>query len=316
MELLKDGHKEEKDGIRLDPTQSFWEVLKPFEWPSFFGPIPPFLRALVDILPDGAILYLEGGSPKGKLKLFLEEKEIIEQTHTAYRKFWPRPAVFHIQAMPESLLELAAIIENSTNPIRIKHLRVYKDQQILMEGDDYGCKPIFISKQVSEERIKYLCNKLSVLYIDVSWGISYHEEFSPLFRALVDLLPDEAILYLDEVVGNLGWPLNGKFKSFLKKKSINERKQVVGKTNWHFRIPATSENLLELAELTENFAVSDEAFNFHVYKDCQILIQQCYDGPMFLSRQFLEEKVKSFCQKLSVSYWTLMNSSNYWSSKT
>lgn len=302
----------EKDGIRLDPTQSFWEVLKPFDWPSLFGPIPPFLRALVDILPEGAVLYLEGDSPIGELKSFLEEKSIIKQTHKAYGIFQPRQAVFHIPAMPENLLELAAIIENSTNCMKIKHLRVYKDRQILIQGDHYGWKPIFISKQVPEERIECLCKKLSVLYIDVKWGISYHEEFSPLFRALVDMLPDGGILYLDEIVGNMGWPLNGKLISFLEKKSINGRTQIGDKTNWHFRVPATSENLLELAELTESFAAPDEAFNFHVYKDCQILIQQCYDGPTFLSRKFLEEKVKSFCQKLSVSYWTPVNSIDYW----
>ncbi len=155
--LFKSVPKEERNGIKLDLRVPTWKVSSPKEFPAF-------LHALIDLIPNGSIAYLEGGSPRKELKAFLDERSVPEVSHVAMGTIWPRPHVFHLPATPENLSALADISERYAEPEVAIHFHVYKDDQILLQWYDAFCDPIFISNEVPEYNVKEFCTKLSLKY--------------------------------------------------------------------------------------------------------------------------------------------------------
>lgn len=155
--LLNFVPKEERNGIHLDFQTPQWKVSSPKDFPSL-------LRALRNLLPQGTILYLEGGTPSKEIKSFLEERSIPEVSHIATGTIWPRPEVFYLPATPENLSDLADISEHYAEPEVAIHLHVYKDNKVLLQWYDAFADPIFISKEISEDQLKGFCDKLSIKY--------------------------------------------------------------------------------------------------------------------------------------------------------
>ena len=155
--LFKSVPKCEREGIGLDLHTAHWVVSSPKEFPAFF-------RALVDLIGDGAIVCLEGGSPSGDLEAFLQEKSVPEVSHVAMGTIWPRPRVFHVPATRENLLRLADIAEHCAEPEVAIHFHVYRDNRVLLEWFDAFADPMNISKDIPEEKIREFCEKLAVEY--------------------------------------------------------------------------------------------------------------------------------------------------------
>jgi hypothetical protein len=147
--------KEDREGIELDLRLPHWVLSSPKEF-------PPFLRALVDLLPEGAIAYLEGGHPPEDLASFLKERSIPEVSHMAMGTIWPRPRIFHVPATPENLLRLAEIAEHCAEPEVAIHFHVYKDDQVLLQWYDAFAAPMYVSKEIPEEKAREFCEKLGI----------------------------------------------------------------------------------------------------------------------------------------------------------
>ena len=78
--LFKTVPKAERNGIQFDHNHSLWEVIDSISMAGFRVPVSVFLRALIGLIPDDAILYLEGRTPKkGKLHAFLQEKSTLKK---------------------------------------------------------------------------------------------------------------------------------------------------------------------------------------------------------------------------------------------
>lgn len=149
--------KEELKGLSLG-SDVYWEVSPPSDFPSL-------LHALHHIVPDNAILYLEGGQPPKEIKQFLEARCVPEVTHIAIGTLWPRPQVFHLPATPENLSQLAELTKQCCPPQVAVHLHVYSDSAMLLEWyDAFSKDPMYLSKEVSEDRIKAFCSDLSVKF--------------------------------------------------------------------------------------------------------------------------------------------------------
>ena len=149
--------KEERDGICLDFSSPHWKVFSPKDFPSF-------LRALRELIPEGSILYLEGGTPREELKSFLETKSIPEVSHVTMGTIWSRPEVFHLPANSETISELADVAEHYAEPEVAIHFHVYKDNRVLLQWHDAFSDPMFISKEIPKEKVEIFCNTLSVEY--------------------------------------------------------------------------------------------------------------------------------------------------------
>ena len=155
--LLRWVPKDERQGIEFDLRVPHWIASNPKEFPAFF-------RALVDLVPDGSIAYLEGGFPPEDLESFLKERSTPEVSHVAMGTIWPRPKIFHMPATPENLLRLAEFAEHCAEPEVAIHFHVYRDNTILLEWFDVFDNPMYISMEIPEKKIIEFCKKLGIEY--------------------------------------------------------------------------------------------------------------------------------------------------------
>lgn len=148
---------EEREGIIMDFRTAHWRVSSPKTFSAF-------LRALVDIVPDGSIAYLEGGTIPRELETFLNARAVAEVAHVAVGTIWPRPKIFHVPATPDNLLSLADIVEHCAEPEVASHFHVYKDNSLILQWFDAFSDPMYLSKKIAEDKVREFCVRLSVKY--------------------------------------------------------------------------------------------------------------------------------------------------------
>ena len=145
--------REQWEGIHLDLTQSYWEVDGPKTFLELFN-------ALQGWLPEGAILYFEGGSPDTEINDFMATYSVQEQAHVAMGTIWPRPKAFHVPAKLTVLAELARIMEHHAEPELAVHFHVYHNNLVLLEWHDAFSQPLLISGTIPEEQVKVLADRI------------------------------------------------------------------------------------------------------------------------------------------------------------
>jgi hypothetical protein len=164
----------EMDGILLDFSRPHWEISCPKK-----GLLPEFLKALESLLPEGSILYLEGGYPSKKDEVLLKSMSVPEQAHVAMGTIWPRPQIFHIPATGENLEELARVAQNRAMPELAVHMHVYHGDRVLLQLHDAFDIPFYMAGEIPEERIKEFCRKLGVEYQRVEESEESSERCEP-----------------------------------------------------------------------------------------------------------------------------------------
>jgi hypothetical protein len=133
------------------------------------------------------------------------------------------------------------------------------------------------------------------------WEVSGETDFSALFKALTELLPQECLLYFE------GGAPTGEIAEFLREQAVPERAHVACGTVWPraavFHVPATPEVLARLSGLMESRACPELAIHFHVYRGQTLLLQwhDAFTQPMLLSGNFTEAEVKRFCERLGMT---------------
>lgn len=135
-----------------------WEVSPARDFPSL-------LRALPLLLPNNAVLYLEGGSPPQDIKAFLDTRCVPERSHVAMGTIWPRPRTFHLPATTENLAELASLAEKCQAMQIAVHLHVYAQARVLLEWYDAFWKdPLYLSEAITEDRVRAFSSALGSSY--------------------------------------------------------------------------------------------------------------------------------------------------------
>lgn len=155
----------ELKGVSLG-HDAYWQVGGKVELPSL-------LRALPNLVPQNAILYLEGGTPPQEVRTFLDAYCVPEVTHLAMGTIWPRPHVFHLPATSENLGRLADLAaECSAFEVAI-HLHVYEQNKVLLEWyDAFGEDPMYLRRDISEEKVRMFCSELALQYKVCESGIA------------------------------------------------------------------------------------------------------------------------------------------------
>ncbi len=149
--------KEELDGIRMDTAHPFWEV----EGKTTFAAL---LRALDHFLPDGSVLYFEGGSPDRKLLDFFNAHAIPEQTHVAVAILWPRPAWYHVPATSQNLSELAILAESHHESELAVHFHAYREDCVLLEWHDAFWQPMLLDGNMPEDQVRSFAEALGMTF--------------------------------------------------------------------------------------------------------------------------------------------------------
>jgi len=147
---------QEREGIRLAPGR-YWAVWPPTDFALF-------LRALEHLVPDGSVLYLEGGSPTEEIRSYLEARSANATTKVALGTIWPRPTQFHMRIDAESLRGLAALAEDRLLPEIAVHIHVYAHGRVLLEWYDAPDDPIRISSEIPEDKVEEFCARLGTRY--------------------------------------------------------------------------------------------------------------------------------------------------------
>lgn len=145
--------KKELDGIRIDIHQPFWELDGKTDFPHL-------LRALTDFLPDGSILYFEGGSPRKELRAFLNAHAIPEESHVAVAILWPKPVYYHVPATEQNLARLADLSEYCAEPELAVHFHVYHQGKVLLEWHDAFGQPMLLDGDIPEAKIASFADAL------------------------------------------------------------------------------------------------------------------------------------------------------------
>jgi hypothetical protein len=148
---------EERKGLCLDYRTPSWKVSKAKDLPSF-------LRALADLVPPDSIIYLEGGTPPRELRVFFQKNSIPEQSHVAIGTIWPRPMVFHLTATRANLIGFADLAERCAEPEVAIHLHVYRQGRVILQWYDAFYDPLYISKEIPEDRVRKFCSMLGLNY--------------------------------------------------------------------------------------------------------------------------------------------------------
>jgi hypothetical protein len=139
-----------------------------------------------------------------------------------------------------------------------------------------------------------------------AWEVSPASDLPAFLRALPQILPPDSILYLE------GGTPPEELKAFLDAHCVPERCHVAMGTIWPkpqaFHLPATEQNLAQLAELAERFAAPQAAVHLHAYAGGKVVLEW-YDAfwkdPLYLSSAIPEQKVRSFCSALGLKYKSL-----------
>jgi hypothetical protein len=149
--------RKERERISLG-HDAYWQVAGEVELSSL-------LRALPKLMPESAILYLEGGSPPRKVKSFLDEHCVPEVTHLETGTIWPRPRTYHLPATSGNLTDLAKLCEKCVAFEVAIHFHVYEDKKVLLEWYDAFCNdPMYLSRDIAEGKVRAFCDELSLQY--------------------------------------------------------------------------------------------------------------------------------------------------------
>lgn len=146
---------------------------------------------------------------------------------------------------------------------------------------------------------KKLKRKGDMLEAVASWEISSPSDPVKLFNSLNIILPEDSIMYFEDVYEN-------KVKKALKAISTDSKTIIHSGTLWPkpdvFHVPATDENYGKMQEIAKNHFIS---VHFHILRD-DVKILEWYDAfdkdPLYISMTVDEERIKEFCEKLGLKY--------------
>ena len=136
---------------------NWWEVSKVRDAASFF-------RALPKLLPDGSVLYLEGGKHPKAFRSFLKQRSLEPQVRISQSTVFPKPYVIHLPLFGNTVDELVVFADSMAEPEICDHLHCYRGETILLSWHDAFFDPVLISPSVSESAVATFASQLSAKY--------------------------------------------------------------------------------------------------------------------------------------------------------
>lgn len=124
----------------------------------------PFFRALPDFVPDGSTLYIENDTFTPDVEEYLKGLAVQDAIVVARGTIWPKTRKYRIPITQANMVGLAQISERHAEPEVAAHMVVYRGSAILLEWYDAGDDPIYLSKEIEEEKVKTLTSKLGGKY--------------------------------------------------------------------------------------------------------------------------------------------------------
>ena len=112
------------------------------------------LRAIDEVMPEGAVLCLEGTSIVDEVAAFLDTRQPVDPPAVEANTLWPKPRLFHLPLSGTNLAELRALAEHHAEPEVADHLVVYRDRDVLLWAHDAGAGYVTASRFLPEETVE------------------------------------------------------------------------------------------------------------------------------------------------------------------
>jgi len=122
-----------------------------------------FIRQLSQLIPENALLYLEG-NPVPDVRAFLDMRNVPVDLQVARGTLRPRPEVFYVRATAEHLEGVAELFEHHSVPEVCYHFHVLLGGRIVLQWHDaFGKDPLHIAGDISADKVESLARGLGAL---------------------------------------------------------------------------------------------------------------------------------------------------------
>jgi len=147
----------------MKPRPELPEIVGPPCWEVSPPNFSEFLQHLPAFAPN-SILCLEGVSARD-IEAYLLERPAAYENETKRGPFGLRPKIFYMPITDENLRGFAALTERYAEPEVCDHLRVYRDNRIVLSWHDLPTDPIYFVKEYDENVLKQFCQRLGCEYV-------------------------------------------------------------------------------------------------------------------------------------------------------
>jgi hypothetical protein len=111
------------------------------------------LRAIDEVMPEDAVLCLEGTATAPAVAAFLREREPAVTPAMAPNSHAPT-AIFHLPLGDGNLAALRLLAEDHPSPEIASHLAVYRGREVLLWAHDAGDGSVLLARSLPEETIE------------------------------------------------------------------------------------------------------------------------------------------------------------------
>jgi hypothetical protein len=112
------------------------------------------LGAIDEVMPEDAVLYLEGETTAPAVAAFLREREPAEAPAMAANTH-ARSAAFHLPLADRNLAALRLLAEDHPSPEIASHLAVYRGRDVLLWAHDAGGGPVLLARSLPDETVEH-----------------------------------------------------------------------------------------------------------------------------------------------------------------
>lgn len=141
--------------LQINLDGSYWAV-------DACASMGQLFEALRGWLPEGAILYFEGGYQRPQVEAFMVAHAAREPMEVAPAAPWPPPRNFHVAVGPGVLAKLAQFsAENGGSPLST-HFHIYRGPQMLLAAYDVLAQEMWLPSRTPKARVAELAARLGV----------------------------------------------------------------------------------------------------------------------------------------------------------
>jgi hypothetical protein len=140
------------------------QIVKPPCWEVTPADLREFLDELHAFVPSGSVLCLEGVyAPDIERYLIVRPGPFENKTNQGFLKM--RPKVFFMPITAENLQGLASLSSVHAEPEVCSHLRVYRDEAIILSWHDLPGDPFYVASAIDEAALRKFCEALRCQYV-------------------------------------------------------------------------------------------------------------------------------------------------------
>ena len=122
-----------------------------------------FLEELYAFVPSNSLLCLDGVYAPD-IECYLKERPSSFENQTNQGFLRMRPKVYFMPITAENLQGLATLASVHAEPEVCSHLRVYRDETIILSWHDLPDDPFYVSTEIDETAVMRFCHALGCQY--------------------------------------------------------------------------------------------------------------------------------------------------------